>query len=244
MFLSFFSTTQPQLRPNKCPGKLTVMSKPKILEVALARPLFQDPHEIVQFNWRAGKIPEIFVQLFLHEQKKSSQYSPYVLAMFHLITDVHILTMYVFKDSGACLFWLCTLIAQWILLWTTHGLPSRASVYCGCPCWDPPMCLDAQGSCLVVVFQTGQRDFTALLLYAFRVPCLTTIHDSWSLEGENTLLLLDEWGCSANTSSPTSSTGCKSCMIFSMKSFFQQILIDMLFISFEISCRCPSCSPR
>ena len=26
----------------------------------------------------------------------------------------------------------------------------------------------------------SQRDFTALLLYAFRVPCLTTILDSWS----------------------------------------------------------------
>ena len=48
------------------------------------------------------------------------------------------------KDSGACLFWLCTFVARWIVLWATHGLPSRASVYRGCPCRDPPMCLDAQ----------------------------------------------------------------------------------------------------
>ena len=42
-------------------------------------------------------------------------------------------------------FWLCTFVALWIVLWVTHGLPLRASVYRGCPCRDPPMCLDAQG---------------------------------------------------------------------------------------------------
>ena len=106
-------------------------------------------------------------------------------------------------------FWLCTFVALWIVLWATHGLPSRTSVYRGCPCRDPPMNLDAQGcikakrqpsvvvvvwscQCLVVVFQTSsQRGFTALLLYAFRVPCLTTILDSRSLECENTCSFSD-----------------------------------------------------
>ena len=45
-----------------------------------------------------------------------------------------------------CLFfWLCTFVALWIVLWATHGLALRASVYRWCPCRDPPMCLDAQG---------------------------------------------------------------------------------------------------
>ena len=42
-------------------------------------------------------------------------------------------------------FWLCTFVALWIVLWATQGLPSRASVFRGCPCRDPPVCLDAQG---------------------------------------------------------------------------------------------------
>ena len=51
------------------------------------------------------------------------------------------------------------------------------------------MCLDAQGGIkaerqpfVVVGVWSCHCDFTALLLYAFRVPCLTTILDSWSLE--------------------------------------------------------------
>ena len=38
-----------------------------------------------------------------------------------------------------------------------------------------------------------QRDFTAVLLYAFRVPCLTTILDSWSLECGNTYIFGKTW---------------------------------------------------
>ena len=42
-------------------------------------------------------------------------------------------------------FWLCTFVALWIVLWATHGLPLWASVYRGCPCRNPLMCLDAHG---------------------------------------------------------------------------------------------------
>ena len=81
-----------------------------------------------------------------------------------------------------------------------------------------------------------QCDFTTLLLYAFRVPCLTTILDSLSLECENTytparrVALFCE-----HFVARTFSAGCRSWMFFSMKTFIQQILTDILFISFEIS---------
>ena len=99
---------------------------------------------------------------------------------------------------GACLF-CCARLSH---SGSCCGLPSRASVYRGCPCRHPPVCLDAQGGikaerqpfvvvgvwssqCLWWSSKQAQRDFTALLLYAFRVPCPTTILDSWSLECEN-----------------------------------------------------------
>ena len=52
---------------------------------------------------------------------------------------------HVVKDSVVLVFWLCTFVALWIVLWATHGFPLRASMHRGCPCPDPPMCLDAQG---------------------------------------------------------------------------------------------------
>ena len=82
----------------------------------------------------------------------------------------------------------------------------------------------------------AQRGLTALLVYAFRIPCLTTILDSRSLECENTntparrVTLFCE-----HFVAPTAPAGCRSWMFLSMKSFVQQILINMLFISFEIS---------
>ena len=42
-------------------------------------------------------------------------------------------------------FWLCTFVALWVVLWATHGPPSRAPVHRGCRYGDPPVCLDAQG---------------------------------------------------------------------------------------------------
>ena len=45
-----------------------------------------------------------------------------------------------------CLSFGCArLVALWFVLWATHGLRLRALVYRGCPCRDPPMCLDVQG---------------------------------------------------------------------------------------------------
>ena len=49
------------------------------------------------------------------------------------------------KCTLLLVFWSCTLVTLSIVLWATHGLPLWASVYRGCLCWDPPMCLDAQG---------------------------------------------------------------------------------------------------
>ena len=54
-------------------------------------------------------------------------------------------TMSVFLRQRCLSFWLYMCVAQRIVLWATHGLPFRASVYRGCPCWDPPMCPGAQG---------------------------------------------------------------------------------------------------
>ena len=50
------------------------------------------------------------------------------------------------------------------------------------------MCLDAQGGIMAErqLFVVVGGWSCALLLYAFRVPCLTTILDFWSLECENT----------------------------------------------------------
>ena len=161
-----------------------------------------------------------------------------------------------------CLYvWLCPFVAQWIVLWATHGLPFRASLHCGCPCCDPPVCPDTHVGitaerqpfvvvgvwscqCLVrtlpnkfnVISPFPSSRVTALLLYVFRVPCLTTSLDAWSLECANTCTparraaLFCEYFVT-----PTASAGCGFWVFFSMKSFFQQILIDMLFISVEIT---------
>ena len=51
--------------------------------------------------------------------------------------------MYVVGDSGACLFVGCARLSHCGV--GTQGLLSLASVFRGCPCRDPPMCLDAQG---------------------------------------------------------------------------------------------------
>ena len=113
--------------------------------------------------------------------------------------------------KSVVLVFLAVRICRAIVLWATHSLLLRASVYRGCPCWDPPMCPDAQVGiraerqpfvvvgvwsfhCLVrtlpnkfnVISPFASSGVTALLLYVFRVPCLTTILDSWSLECENT----------------------------------------------------------
>ena len=85
-------------------------------------------------------------------------------------------------------FWSCTLVALWIVLWATHDLPSRAPVYRGCPCRDPPVCLYAQRGIkakrqpffcgcwsvvlsmpLVYASKHVQSDCTLLLLYVFHV---------------------------------------------------------------------------
>ena len=52
--------------------------------------------------------------------------------------------MYVVEDSGACLFGCARLSHCGSSCGPLHGLPLRASVYRGCPCRDPPVCLDAQ----------------------------------------------------------------------------------------------------
>ena len=161
--------------------------------------------------------------------------------------------MYVFKDSGACLFGCARLSHNasccgpptasplWHrctvgVLAGTHRcalMPNVASRQSANPSW-----LLECGLVNVSSWSSkqSQRDFTALLLYAFRVPRLTAILDFWTLECENTytparrVALFCE-----HFVAPTSSAGCKSWMFFSLQTFFQQILIDMLFISFEVS---------
>ena len=78
----------------------------------------------------------------------------------------------------------------------------------------------------------SQRDCTILLLYVC-VSCLTTILDSQSLECESTYTPARRVALfSEHFVAPTASAGC---VFFSTKSFVRQILINMLFISFEIS---------
>ena len=78
----------------------------------------------------------------------------------------------------------------------------------------------------------SQRDGTLLLLYVC-VSCLTTILDSQSLECESTYTPSRRVALfSEHFVAPTATAGC---VFFSTKSFVQQILINMLFISFEIS---------
>ena len=100
-------------------------------------------------------------------------------------------TMYVVKYSGACHFG-CA------LLWHCESCcrpPTalRTSVCRGCPCRDPPMCLDAQGGikakrqpfcgCWSVVLSIkGPRDITALPLHALRVQQQLLIHCHWNCE--------------------------------------------------------------
>ena len=112
---------------------------------------------------------------------------------------------------------MCAFAALWIVLWATHGLPLRASVCSGCPCWDPPMCPDALGGikaerqpfvvvgawscqCLVctlpnnfnVISPFSSSRVTALLVYVFRVPCPTTtldIHGHWNVRNVLTFLV-------------------------------------------------------
>ena len=106
-------------------------------------------------------------------------------------------------------FWLCTFLALWIVLWATHGLPSRASVYRGGPCWDPWMCLDSQGGIkakrrpflwllddLVDVswWSKRQLDFTALLLYVFRVQQQLFIHGHWNVRKLTTRCWVEKGG--------------------------------------------------
>ena len=49
------------------------------------------------------------------------------------------------KTVLSVFFWLFTVNALRIVLWATHALPLRASVYRACPCQDLQMCLNAQG---------------------------------------------------------------------------------------------------
>ena len=97
-------------------------------------------------------------------------------------------TMYVFKDSGACLFGCARLshsesccgptaspLGHRFTVGVVAGthrcalLPKVASSQSANPLW-------------LLELWSCHCDFTALLLYAFRVPCPTTILDSWSLE--------------------------------------------------------------
>ena len=69
-----------------------------------------------------------------------------------------------------------------------------------------------------------------------RVSCLTTTLHSLSLECENTCTPARRVALFCqHFVAPTASAGCVSWMFFSMKSFVQQILINMLFILFKIS---------
>ena len=80
----------------------------------------------------------------------------------------------------------------------------------------------------------SQRDCTLLLSYVFRV--WTIILGSLSLECENTYTSARRVALFCeHFVAPTASAGRKSWMFISMRSFFQQILINMLFISFESS---------
>ena len=97
-------------------------------------------------------------------------------------------------------FVLCTFVALWIVLWATDGLPSRnVGVLAGTHrCALMPWMASRQSANLFRLLECGlvsvswwsskqaQRGFIALLLYAFRFPCLTTILDSRSLKCENT----------------------------------------------------------
>ena len=134
------------------------------------------------------------------------------------------------------------------------GHPRPLRHWCRVSLPGPPMCLGAQDGIeaqrqpFVGVPKCGrvnvswwsskqaQRGFTAVLLHAFRVPCLTTIIDSRSLECQNTytparrVALFCE-----HFVAPTVPAGCRSWMFFALNFFVQQILIHMLFISIEIS---------
>ena len=91
-----------------------------------------------------------------------------------------------------------------------------------------------------VSWWSNQRDCTLLLLYVCG-SCLTTILDSQSLECESTYTPARRVALfSEHLVAPTASGGC---VFFSTKSFVQQILINMLFISFEISSHFSSLLP-
>ena len=95
----------------------------------------------------------------------------------------------------------------------------------------------------------NQRDFSALLLCAFRVPCLTTIFDCWSLENENTntparrvavlraarrlLRLFVSPGCSLQRN-PSSNKPWSTCSSSRSKS-------RCTFPACCLQCSCPSC---
>ena len=87
-------------------------------------------------------------------------------------------TMHVLKDSGACFFWLCAFVAQWIV-WATPrpllsgiGVPkghqNRAPTLCGC--WSVVLWIRADTSKQI------QRDCTLLFIESnciayVRAPC-------------------------------------------------------------------------
>ena len=108
-------------------------------------------------------------------------------------------------------------VALWTVLWATHGLPSRASVYRGCPWRDPPMCLDAKGG-----IKAKRQPFVVVGVWSCQ--CRVVVSPA-----RRTALFCEHFVA------PTASAGCRSWMFFTMECFVQQILINMLFISFEIS---------
>ena len=127
----------------------------------------------------------------------SSMAQRFLVSITLVLTGSRLLgEMFVFKDSGACLFGLDRVVGDprpplsgigvpWVSL-PTHRcalMPKVASRQSANPLW-----LLECGLVNVSWWSSkqGQRDFTALLLHAFRVPCLKTILDSWSLECENT----------------------------------------------------------
>ena len=146
-------------------------------------------------------------------------------------------------------FWLCTFVALWIVLSATHGLPLRASVYRGCPCRDPPMCLDAQGGimakrqpflwlleCVVLSISLGGPNKVNVIAPFCSRTCFVFDNSSWF-----TAIEMLQYSHSCSTSSAVLRALRRSncfgwlCVLFNDILRPKKSSTNMLFISFEIS---------